>query len=51
MNPPRTSLQLDLPEGPRYFSFLDEKTFRANKALAVACAERVKARLVAAPRA
>ena len=54
MNPPRTSLQLDLPEGPRYLSFLDEKTFRANKALAVACAERVRARLSAsapAPRA
>ncbi|HZV00820.1 MAG TPA: hypothetical protein VFF73_29155 [Planctomycetota bacterium] len=46
-NPPRTTVELELREKtPRYFAFIEKNTFRANRDLAVACAERISARLV-----
>jgi hypothetical protein len=44
-NPPRTALQVDTAGRRRHLAFIEKKTFRENRALARACAERVRARL------
>ncbi len=50
MNPPRTSVRVDMPDGPRFISFVEKNTFRDNRALAVACSRRAEAKRRALPR-
>jgi hypothetical protein len=49
MTPWRTAVRVDLADGPRFLAFLEKETFRENRALALACAERARQRPPKAP--